>query len=79
VNLQLASINNPVKGIAVVAQIKLYIQEQRKQFYENNKDKISTKKKLDRITCECGEVALLILAVPEAKANEGAALMKKAQ
>jgi hypothetical protein len=26
-----------------------------------------------------GEVALLILAVPEAKANEGAALMKKAQ
>ena len=30
------------------------IQEQRKQFYENNKDQISTKKKLDRITCECG-------------------------
>jgi hypothetical protein len=31
------------------------------------------------VQCAEGEVALLILAVPEAKANEGAALMKKAQ
>jgi hypothetical protein len=30
------------------------LKEKAKEYREVNKDKISTKKKLDRITCECG-------------------------
>ena len=30
------------------------LKEKAKQYFENNKDKIYAKNKLDRITCECG-------------------------
>jgi hypothetical protein len=30
------------------------IKEKAKQYFENNKEKIYAKNKMDRITCECG-------------------------